>query len=89
MDSEKYGSIFSRQLAVLGQVSSTGTQYHLMLMEKGRLKQLENARVVFPGKYFSVIHLGFREGGGCWRVSHIWEGCLFLSWLQRRRMLRV
>jgi mRNA-capping enzyme len=43
-------------------VSPTGTQYHLMLMEKGRLKQLENARVVFPGKYFTVIHLGFGEG---------------------------
>jgi hypothetical protein len=51
MDSEKYSSFFSIQLAVLGQVSPTGTQYYLMLMEKGRLKQLENARVVFPGKY--------------------------------------
>jgi hypothetical protein len=83
----RYG--FSRQLAVLGQISPTGTQYYLMLMEKGRLKQLENARVVFPGKYFTVIHLGFGVGVGVGGVRHIREGCLFLSWLQRRRMLRV
>jgi hypothetical protein len=77
MDSEKYSSIFSRQLAVLGQVSPTGTQYYLMLMEKGRLKQLENARVVFPeeedvasmaGK---VIECSYSPETGTWNFMRI------------------
>jgi mRNA-capping enzyme len=75
--SEKYSSIFSRQLAVLGQVSPTGTQYYLMLMEKGRLKQLENARVVFPeeedvasmaGK---VIECSYSPETGTWNFMRI------------------
>ncbi|CAK9277141.1 unnamed protein product [Sphagnum jensenii] len=58
-------------------VSPTGTQYYLMLMEKGRLKQLENARVVFPeeedvasmaGK---VIECSYSPETGTWNFMRI------------------
>lgn len=62
------------------QIAPSGNQYLLMLMEAGKLKQLDHAKVVFPGnailtdQKYCNLQFSFKAVPGHSQIRTLWFG---------------